>query len=141
MEQLISFAGNHPMLSMLWLAIASMLIFSVVKSKFSNISEVNNQQLTLLVNREDAVIVDIRNDAEFKKGHIIGSKQLAMEKITNNELQSLEKNKGKPIIVVCTAGMTAAKAASKLTTAGFDKVNILKGGFAAWQNANLPVAK
>lgn len=141
MEQLIAFAGNNQMLSMMWLAIASMLIFSVVKSKLSKINEVSTQQLTLLVNREDGVIVDIRNDAEFKKGHIIGSKQLSMEKINNNELQSLEKHKGKPIIVVCAAGMTASKAASNLNAAGFENVSILKGGFSAWQNANLPVAK
>jgi rhodanese-related sulfurtransferase len=37
--------------------------------------------------------------------------------------------------------MTASKAASNLAKAGFEQVSILKGGFAAWQGANLPVAK
>ncbi|WNC72560.1 rhodanese-like domain-containing protein [Thalassotalea psychrophila] len=141
MEQYIEFAGNNPVLSMAWLAIVTMLLVITIKSKLSNIKEVNNQQLTLSVNRENGVIVDIRSDADFKKGHIIGSKQVSMEKITNNELASLEKEKGNPIIVVCAAGMTASKAASNLAKAGFEQVSILKGGFAAWQGANLPVAK
>ena len=141
MEQLITFASNNAMLSMMWLAIATLLIFSLLKSKFSKIKEVNTQELTLKINREGGIIVDIRAEAEFKKGHILDSKHVAIEKINNNELASLEKFKAKPIIVVCTAGMTAAKAASKLSGAGFEQVSILKGGFAAWTSANLPVAK
>lgn len=141
MEQLITFASDNAMLSMMWLAIATLLIFSILKSKFSKLKELNNQELTLQVNREKGIIVDIRAEAEFKKGHILDSKHLTMEKINNNELVSLEKFKANPIIVVCTAGMTAAKAANKLSGAGFEQVSILKGGFAAWKNANLPVAK
>ncbi|NMP16173.1 rhodanese-like domain-containing protein [Thalassotalea sp. Y01] len=141
MDQYLTFATNNPMLSMLWLAIATLLLFSFIKGKLSKVKEVNNQELTLLVNREDGVIVDIRSESEFKKGHIVGSKQLSQEKINNNTFQGLENSKDKPIIVVCTAGLTAAKAANAMAKAGFDKVSVLKGGFSAWQGANLPVTK
>lgn len=141
MEQYIEFAGNNPVLSMAWLAIVTMLLVITIKSKLSKIKEINNQQLTLLVNRENGIIVDIRSDSDFKKGHIIGSKQVSAEKINNNELVSLEKEKANPIIVVCAAGMSASKAANNLAKAGFEQVSILKGGFAGWQGANLPVAK
>ncbi|WP_371187695.1 rhodanese-like domain-containing protein [Thalassotalea maritima] len=141
MDQFITFAANNQLLTMLWLAIATMLVVSIVKSKLSKVTEINNQQLTLQVNREDGIIVDIRNDGEFKKGHIIGSKQLSMEKINNNNFQGLENSKDKPIIVVCTAGISAVKAANALSKAGFEKVSVLKGGFNAWQSASLPIAK
>ncbi|OUS23414.1 rhodanese-like domain-containing protein [Thalassotalea sp. 42_200_T64] len=141
MDQYITFAVNNPMLSMAWLAIATMLVFITIKSKLSKIKEISTQQLTLLVNRENGVIVDIRSEADFNKGHIIGSKQHSLEKINNNDLVALEKEKANPIIVVCAAGMSASKAANALAKAGFAQVNILKGGFSAWQSASLPVAK
>ncbi|TLU65786.1 rhodanese-like domain-containing protein [Thalassotalea litorea] len=141
MEQYVEFLGSHPMLSMAWLAIATLLIFTSVKSRFSTVKPISTQELTLLVNREDGVVVDIRADKEFKKGHIFGSKHLTAEKINGNDLVSLEKYKDKPIIVVCAAGMTAIKAANQLGKAGFDKVSYLKGGLSAWQAANLPISK
>lgn len=141
MEQLMSFAAENAVLSMAWLAIATILIVTTIKSMFSPIKPVNTQELTFLVNKEDGLVVDIRKDAEFKAGHILGSNQLSMEKVNNNDFNALEKAKDKPIIVVCAAGMTAVSAAAKLNKAGFSKVNYLKGGFSSWQSANLPVAK
>lgn len=141
MEQLITFAENNAMLSMAWLAIVSMLVFITIKSKLSPVKEINTQELTLKVNREDAQVIDIRSEADFKKGHILGSKHLTVEKVNNNQLQGLEKAKDKPIIVVCTAGMTALPVARKLLKAGFTQVSSLKGGFSGWQSANLPVTK
>ncbi|MDN3652405.1 rhodanese-like domain-containing protein [Thalassotalea ponticola] len=141
MDQFLTFIANNQLLAMLWLAIATLLVVSIIKSKLSKINEINPHELTLLVNRENGVIVDIRNDGEFKKGHIIGSKSLALDKINENNFQGLENSKDKPIIVVCTAGISAVKAANALAKAGFEKVSVLKGGFNAWQSANLPIAK
>ncbi|WP_371375804.1 rhodanese-like domain-containing protein [Thalassotalea aquiviva] len=141
MDQFITFLSNNPVLSMAWLAIVTMLIVITIKSKLSPVKEINTQELTLLMNREDGVVVDIRKDAEFKAGHILGSVHLATEKVNNNDLTTLEKYKTKPIIVVCAAGMSAVSAAQKISKAGFDRVTYLKGGFSAWQSANLPVAK
>ena len=95
MEQLITFAENNAMLSMAWLAIVSMLVFITIKSKLSPVKEINTQELTLKVNREDAQVIDIRSEADFKKGHILGSKHLTVEKVNNNQLQGLEKAKDK----------------------------------------------
>ncbi len=141
MEQLITFAENNAMLAMAWFAIVTLLVFITVKSKLSPIKEINPQQLTLLMNREDGLVIDIRSESDFNKGHILGAKQFSVEKINNNELTSLEKAKAKPIIVVCAAGMTALPAARKLLKAGFTQVTTLKGGFSSWQSASLPVAK
>ncbi len=141
MDQLMTFAANNAVLSMAWLAIATVLVFTMIKSKLSPVKPMNTQELTFSMNKEDGLVVDIRKDNEFKAGHILGSKQLSMEKVNNNDFQALEKAKDKPIIVVCAAGLTAVTAANKLSKAGFSKVSYLKGGFSAWQTANLPVAK
>jgi rhodanese-related sulfurtransferase len=141
MDQLITFAGNHPMLSAAWVAIVLMILITTIKIKMSPIKQIAPQELTFLVNREAGVIVDIRPEKEFKASHIIDAKNLSSEKVKNNDFSTLEKHKDKPIIVVCTAGITASKVASQLLKAGFSQVNLLKGGMNSWVNASLPVVK
>ena len=139
MEQYITFFSNHAMLSMAWLAIFIMIIFITIKMKLSPMKFVEPQELTLLVNRADGVVVDIRDEKDFKARHIIDSKYLAKDKIAKNDFASIENCKDKPIIVVCNAGISAQGVANQLLKAGFTKVNVLKGGISAWINAGLPV--
>lgn len=139
MEQYIEFIGNHAVLSIIWIAIVAMIVMSWFKSKFSAIRQVNPQQLTLLVNKEDGQVVDIRPTKEFNGGRIAGSVQLSAEKAKQSDFAGLEKNKSKPIILVCATGMTASNIANNLVKAGFEHVYVLSGGISAWQSANLPV--
>jgi rhodanese-related sulfurtransferase len=139
MEQLITFAGNHPLLSTAWIAIVLLIIFVSIKMKMSPIKPLSPQELTFLVNREAGQVVDIRSDKEFSASHILDAKHLSSEKITNNDFVRLEKYKDKPIIVVCATGMSATKVANQLMKAGFTTVSILKGGMATWTGAGLPV--
>lgn len=140
-EQLIEFVGNNPILSSIWVGLVVFIIYSFVSAKVSPVKELSTHETTLLINKEDAVVLDIRPAAEFKKGHILGSKQIKQEQINKAEFASLEKDKDKPIIVVCAMGMTSKKTASQLLKAGFEKVSVLKGGINAWQAASLPVSK
>ncbi|MBE0369393.1 rhodanese-like domain-containing protein [Pseudoalteromonas sp. MMG013] len=138
MEQYIEFVGNHAVLSIIWLAIVAMIVSSFIKSKFSAIRQINPQQLTLLVNREEGQVVDIRAIKEFNAGQIAGAKHLSAEKAKQSEFVGLEKLKSKPIILVCTTGMTASGIANTMHKAGFEQVYVLNGGMGAWQNAGLP---
>ncbi len=139
MEQYIEFITNNIGLSLIWVGIAVMLIMSWFKSKFSPIKQVNPQQLTMAVNRENAVILDIRAQADFNKGHIANSVHLASEKAKQKEFSTIEKHKNDPIIVVCVTGMTASGVADSLYKAGFTQVSTLTGGIGAWQGAGLPM--
>lgn len=141
MEQFIAFAGNHPLLSGIWAVLVLLIIFTTVKMQFSPIKQLSPQELTFLVNRENGVIVDIRSEKEFKTNHIIDSVHFSNDKVNSNDFDGLEKYKDRPIIVVCTAGITANKASSLMLKAGFTQVSLLKGGINAWLNAGLPLAK
>jgi rhodanese-related sulfurtransferase len=112
-----------------------------VASQLSSLKELSTHEATLLMNKEDAYILDIRPVAEFKKGHILGSKQIKAELVTKGDFSTLEKSKGKPIIIVCSMGMTCKRTASQMLKAGFENVVTLKGGISAWQTANLPLTK
>ncbi|AGH46596.1 rhodanese-like domain-containing protein [Paraglaciecola psychrophila] len=141
MEQMIEFATNHYILSGLFAALLAALIYTVVASQLSSLKELSTHEATLLMNKEDAYILDIRPVAEFKKGHILGSKQIKAELVTKGDFSTLEKSKDKPIIVVCSMGMTCKRTASQMLKAGFENVVTLKGGISAWQTANLPLTK
>ncbi|MDX3773218.1 rhodanese-like domain-containing protein [Chromatiaceae bacterium AAb-1] len=141
MEQFIEFAGNHPILSLVWVALFLLLVSSWIKGRFSGVKQVSPSQLTLLVNRENATVVDTRTEDEFRKGHITGAKYLPAADIQKLQLDGLEKQKDEPIIVVCQAGVTAGKSAAVLIKQGFSRVFVLQGGMGSWTGANLPVVK
>ena len=107
----------------------------------NNNSSFEGNEKENIMNKEDAYILDIRPPAEFKKGHILGSKQIKAELVTKGDFAPLEKSKDKPIIVVCAMGMTSKRTASQMLKAGFENVVTLKGGINAWQGANLPITK
>jgi len=141
MDQMIEFVTNHYILSGLFAALLVALIYTTVASQLSSLKELSTHEATLLMNKEDAYILDIRPAAEFKKGHILGSKQIKAELVTKGDFAPLEKSKDKPIIVVCAMGMTSKRTASQMLKAGFENVVTLKGGINAWQGANLPITK
>jgi rhodanese-related sulfurtransferase len=141
MDQMVEFVTNHYILSGLFAALLAALIYTTVASQLSSLKELNTHEATLLMNKEDAYILDIRPSAEFKKGHILGSKQIKAELVTKGDFSTLEKFKDKPIIVVCAMGMTSKRTASQMLKAGFQNAVTLKGGINAWQGANLPTTK
>jgi len=91
-----------------------------------------------LVNRKQAVWVDIRSAENFQAGHIAQARSLPAASLEQN-LSALPKNK--PLIVVCDSGRDSKQAAEKLRAAGMSEVFILDGGMRAWSQAALPVTK
>ncbi|MDN2664567.1 rhodanese-like domain-containing protein [Psychromonas sp. 14N.309.X.WAT.B.A12] len=141
MQEYIDFISNNPMLSAAWVVIAVMLIHSLVKNKLSKINNVNPQQATLLINKQDAIVVDVRNADEFKKGHIVNAKNITVSQINEGKFAAIENNKQTPIIVVCATGTRSSGAGDKLAKAGFEQVNNLFSGMSGWTAANLPTTK
>ncbi len=141
MDQLITFAMSQPLLSSAWLVIVLLIIVITIRIQMSPIKQLSTQQMTFLVNRESGVVVDSRSEKDYKAGHIIDAIHLDNEKVTKNDFATLEKHKDNPIIVVCSAGLSAGKVANQLAKAGFTRVNLLKGGMNAWLSAGLPVTK
>lgn len=141
MDQIVEFISNHLILSGIWIGLVVALVYTTIASSLSPIKELSTHEATILMNRDDAVVLDIRPAAEFKKGHILGAKQIKQEQLNKGEFTALEKSKDKPIIVVCAMGMTAKRTAAQMLKAGFANVAVLKGGMNSWQSASLPVAK
>ena len=93
-----------------------------------------------MINRDDALVVDLRPAADFEKGHIAGAKNVQMAQF-DPENKHLAPAKALPVVLVCKSGETASGAAKRLRKAGFANVNVLEGGVQAWQGADLPLVK
>lgn len=141
MQEYIDFFSNNPMLSIAWVVIAAMLINSVLKDKLSPVKNITPQDATLLINKQNAVVVDIRSADEYKKGHIVNAKHIALSQIEEGKLTEIENKKETPIIIVCESGARGESAANKLVKAGFNQVNNLFSGMNGWVAASLPTTK
>ena len=102
---------------------------------------VNTVEATHLINREDALVLDVRDPGEYGTGHILGAKNVPLSRIQAAGSEIAAKRKDKPVIVYCDTGNRAAKAAAALRSQGYAKVVSLSGGLGAWQQAGLPVEK
>jgi rhodanese-related sulfurtransferase len=99
-------------------------------------------QATMLINREDALVVDVREPNEYSAGHILGARNVPLGEIEARSASGeLAKRKEKPVIVYCDSGDRANKALALLRKAGFARVVNLSGGLPSWQQAGLPVEK
>ncbi len=141
MAQFVEFFGNHYILGLIWLGLFGAIVVSIVKGLLSPIKAISPQQLTQLVNRQEGLIVDIRNKKEFDKGHIAGALHLEVEKIQKKDFGLLENKQSNPIIVVCNAGLSAGGASTTLFKSGFTNVSLLQGGMNTWIGASLPVTQ
>jgi len=103
-------------------------------------AEVEPTAAVTLINRQDAVVIDLRNDAEFASGHITGARNIPEAKL-EPRLNELVKFKSKPVIVACANGRRAAAMAGLLRKNGFAQAVTLRGGIAAWRQAGMPLEK
>ena len=101
---------------------------------------VSTLQATQMMNREDALVIDVRDADAYAKGHILGAKSIPLAEL-GRRAADLAKHKSKAVIVSCQNGDRSASAAATLRQNGFARVHPLNGGFAAWQQAGLPVEK
>ena len=103
-------------------------------------SRVDCTQLTNLVNKESAYLLDVRPKNEFEMGAIAGSINIPFESFEARQ-DELLKAKDNHIILICKMGRNAALAGEKLQKNGHKETHILKGGISTWQQEGLPLVK
>jgi rhodanese-related sulfurtransferase len=138
--ELMAFAGRHPYLSLGLAALTLAILLNELAGRFAGYKRVPPAGLTGLVNRENALVIDLRPIAEFEKGHIAGSKNVQPSQF-DPEHKQLAAARALPVVLVCKAGQSAGDAAKRLVKAGFQQVYVLDGGIQAWQRADLPLAR
>jgi rhodanese-related sulfurtransferase len=138
MEQMIEFAGNHPLLAGGFVAVLGLLIYTEVMRKLQGLKELTPALAVPWINDPDAVVIDISPVAEFNKGHIVDARNIQASRLANPDAE-IQKLKEKKLLLVCKSGPTAVPVAASLLKMGVKDVAVLKGGMAQWRSDQFPV--
>ena len=139
-EELLAFAGRHPYLSLALAGLTVAIVYTEIARLFRGYKALRPAELTGLINRENALVVDLSPSNDFQKGHIAGSKSVQPIQF-DVDSKLLASAKWLAVVAVCRTGHASASAAKRLKKAGFEHVYWLDGGIQAWQQADLPLVK
>lgn len=136
LAQLSEFIGNHILLVGALIILIGLLIYTESRQGGASVTP---KQAVNLINREDAVVLDIRDKKKFSAGHITGAKNIPFAGL-EKQIPSLKSDLERPVLIVCDSGQTAGPAAKLLIKEAFQTYR-LSGGMMAWQGDSLPVVK
>ncbi len=140
MTQYLEFAGNHPFLVTALVLIVLLMIMNESRRKLLGFKELGTNEAVRLMNSEQALMLDVREEGEFKDGHVMNAVHIPLG-VLESRLKEIETHKEKPVIVYCRTGQRAAKAGAVLQRQGFKSIYKLNGGMMAWSDAGLPVKR
>jgi rhodanese-related sulfurtransferase len=140
MEQFGEFVTNHLLLFGALVLVLVMLFANLAEGLNAAAREVSPQAAVLLMNRDGAVVVDVRSQADFKNGHIVGAINVPEASLAG-ENKALTPHRERPLLLYCATGMVSGRVGRVLKKQGFSKLFALKGGVAAWQQENLPLSR
>jgi rhodanese-related sulfurtransferase len=131
--------------SNIWLVLIAvtsglMLLWSFAGNRLRGVKEVDCAGALQLINHKDGFILDVREQDEFKAGHLLNSKLIPLGKL-RERIGELERYRDKPVVVVCRSGQRSATACALLGKEGFGQVYNLAGGVTAWQKSGLPLER
>ncbi len=125
---------------MLLISILMLLGWNIFGDAISGVPIITPNEVTRLMNQNDAQVLDIRKESQFEDGHIINAMNISLEHLAHHH-NKLKRHQVNGVIFCCDTGSVSPKEARKLMNEGYEKVYCLKGGFQAWKTAGLPVTK
>ncbi|MDO4794750.1 MAG: rhodanese-like domain-containing protein [Brachymonas sp.] len=90
------------------------------------------------MNREKAVLVDVRASQEFADGRAVQAKNIPLAEL-KEKLPTSIKNKKLPVLFICNSGAQSIKAVKLAQELGYENAHAVAGGMEAWKKANMPV--
>lgn len=131
---------TNQMLAGVFLLSGGMLVWPFVQRRLSSVKDINNVEATQLMNRRNAVLLDVREPKEFDGGRLPNAIHIPLSQLAGR-VSELAKLTSRPIIAYCDTGRRSRMAAGTLAKAGFTEIYTLQGGIAAWKKDGLPVEK
>lgn len=138
MNQLLEFVARHPILFTALAAIIVLFVLNEVVGNLTGGKRLSPLEAVRLINDRDAIVVDLRPVADFKRGHILNALSIPLAKLGERTTE-LSKSKERPLILYCALGGSAVQAADQLRKAGFAEVYPMQGGLNNWMGSSLPV--
>jgi len=123
------------------LFIALMIVLGLIARNLimpARITPVDSMGAIRMMNQQNALVVDVRGNDEYQKGHILNSMHIPLALIESKQSE-LAPFKNEQIILVCRSGNRSYQAGLTLKKLGYENLHNLKGGMGAWQHAGLPM--
>lgn len=117
-------------------AVANPDTASAQTGELSLAETVDVQTVAGIMNRDDVVLIDVREQSEYDESHIPGVTLIPLGELAQrvDEIPT-----DKTVIVTCRSGNRSGQATDFLRQNGFDNVHNMDGGILAWQQAGLDV--
>ena len=131
--------NNWPLILVMILS-GGMLLWPLIGGRFSSVREVGALGATQLINRQNAVILDLREGKDYDAGHVPNAMHIPLSQLASRGGE-LAKLTNRPLIAYCDRGNRSRSAASALSKLGFGEVYTLRGGVRGWIDAGLPITK
>ena len=139
MQQFLEFIVNNWLLFLALVIVLTLLGMSMIRPKLLGFKEIKPNEVVRLINHDDAVVLDVRDNSEFEKGHILNARHIPFG-LLEERLHELENLKESPLVVYCEAGQQSARAGAILQKQGFASIYKLSGGLLTWKSANFPLS-
>lgn len=136
MQQFAEFVINHWMLVTAFCVVGGLFVATLTGSAGGGVTP---QQAVQLINRENAVVIDVRSSDDFARGHVIDAINIPADQL-GEAPKRLRRHAGKRVLVCCASGASSGAAVKRLREAGIEQVDAIKGGIQAWSQENLPLA-
>jgi len=139
MGQVVEFASHHPVLIAGLIAAWLAVMVYELRMRAGGVTHVSAADAVRLINK-GALVIDVRKPEDFEAGHIVNARNVALERIQEDQ-NAIAKKKDKVLLAVCDNGGLSGKAASVLRKSGYMNTFSLKGGISGWRAENLPLVK
>lgn len=136
----LQFLEDNWPLVLVMIVSGAMLLWLTIQRRLSPIREIGALEATQLINRRDALMLDVREPTEYGGGRVPNAVHLPSSQLASRG-HELKKMTGRPVIAYCDRGQRSRKAGQALAQLGFAEVYTLRGGLRAWSDAGLPVEK
>ena len=127
---------NYIPVILLLLSILALIVYEGRKGG----KKLTPSEATRKINKEEALVLDLRPSQEFSSGHIAGSINMQEDKLEQH-LATKRHPKETPIILECRTGTNSKKSGISLIKLGYLDVNIIGGGMMSWEGNGMPLAK
>ena len=103
-------------------------------------TKLSPSEATRKINKEVALLIDVRPSQEFSSGHIAGSINVQEDRL-DQYLNANKHPKEKPVVLVCRTGMNSKKLGLTLIKEGYIDINVIGGGMMTWEGSGMPLSK
>ena len=136
--EFIQFLQSELLLTGTLFALIILLIVNLYSEKFRKYQVVDTNGAVSLMDDDELLIIDVREEKERKAGFLSNDLNIPMGQV-KAKMDTLDKSKN--ILVYCKSGTRSDRIADILSKNDFQKVSSLKGGFNAWLKADLPIQR